>query len=149
MLTDALWYELRNSVYTRQLKHAEDLLNANPSLFDLRNSIGETVLHFLAVENDIQGVEWLHDRGFSLDTKNRFGEPLVFEAADFGHKELVLWLAHHGADFSVVDRKNRNIGEYLLGRACRDEEHRRRREEMVQFLMQNVSGARESREPGP
>ncbi len=147
MVTDALWYELRNSVYLRQFKHAEDLLGANPDLFDLRNSIGETVLHFLAVENDIQGVEWLHDRGFSLDTKNRFGEPLVFEAADLGHKELALWLAQHGADFSVVDRKNRNISEYLLGRACRDEAHRRRREEMVQFLTQIVPGAGETREP--
>ena len=72
MTTDPLWYDLRNSVYSRQLARAEDLLATNPCLFDLRNSIGETVLHFLAVENDLEGVGWLHARGFSLNTENSF-----------------------------------------------------------------------------
>lgn len=138
MTTNPLWYDLRNSVYRREFVDAQDLLTANPNLLDLRNSIGETVLHFLAVENDLEGVRWLHARGFTLNTRNRFGEPMIFEVAALGHKELLLWLAHQGVDFSVVDRANRRILTYL--RKNRDEARKRRGEEMAQFLLENLPG---------
>jgi len=115
---------------------AQDLLTANPNLVELRNSIGETVLHFLAVENDLEGVRWLHARGFSLNTLNRFGEPMIFEVATLGHKDLLLWLADQDADFSVVDRANRGILAYLCKN--RDEARKRRGEEMAQFLLDNL-----------
>jgi hypothetical protein len=131
MTIDPLWYELRNCVHQRQFAIAEKLLAAKPELFELRNGIGETVLHFLAVENDREGVEWLYYRGFSVNTQTRFGEPMVFEVAALGHKELLLWLADHGADFFVVDRKNRNIIEFLRRR-------RAKAELMVQFVFENI-----------
>jgi hypothetical protein len=113
MTTDPSWYELRNLLYSKELASAERLIAENPDLLDRTNSIGETVLHFLAVENDIEGVAWLHSRGADLNTKNRFGTPMVFEVAGFGHKDLLLWLAQHGADFSVVDGEDRSMFEYL------------------------------------
>jgi hypothetical protein len=137
MTTDPSWYELRNSVFSRDFGHAGELLAANPGLFDLTNSIGETVLHFLAVENDAGGVAWLHARGFSLNTNNRFGEPMVSEVAALGHKDLLLWLGRHGADLSVVDGKQRSILEYL--RKNKDEKRKRADEEMVQFLVDKFS----------
>jgi hypothetical protein len=150
MTTPNPWYELRNSVFSRNFAHAEGMLAADPDLFDLRNSIGETVLHFLAVENDSEGVAWLHARGFSLNTKNRFGVPMVFEIADLSHKDLLLWLAQNGADLSAVDRKNRGIFEYLQGDPNkldptspaykRFEERRQRRQEMAPFLKESISG---------
>src|SRR5580704_10495551 len=113
MTTDAQWYELRNVVYSKEYVSAERLIAENPNLRDQTNSIGETVLHFLAIENDIEGVAWLYSRGASLMTKNRFGTPMVFEVAGLGHKDLLLWLAQHGADFSVMDNENRSMFEYL------------------------------------
>jgi hypothetical protein len=137
MTTDALWYELRNAVFSRDFGHAEELLAANPGLFDLTNSIGETVLHFLAVENDIEGVSWLHSQGFSLNTANRFHTPMLFEVASLGCKEMLLWLAQHGANFSIVDLKGRHILQYLLRRR-HDAVRQQRYEEIVRFLIENV-----------
>lgn len=142
LTTDSIWYELRNAVYSRQFSHAESLLIAMPGLFELCNSIGETVLHFLAVENDLEGVKWLYAHGLSLNTKNRFGQPMVFEVASAGHKEMVLWLAEHGAEFSVADRSARDILTYL--RRGRDEERKRHGEEMAQFLLKNIPSLRKN-----
>ena len=66
----------------------------------MRNGIGETVLHFLAVENDREGVSWLHSRGFSLNETNAFGIPMIFEVAQLEYRDLFLWFTHHGADLS-------------------------------------------------
>jgi len=52
MTTSSLWYELRDAVFRKDFDRASELLGANPELTDVRNSIGETVLHYLAVEND-------------------------------------------------------------------------------------------------
>lgn len=122
-------------MYCRDFEHAEALLASHPSLFDLRNSIGETVLHFLAVENELEAVAWLFARGFSLKTQNTFGTPMVFEVAGGGHRELLLWLARHGADLSAVDRKNQTLFAFL--RRPRDVERRRRGEEMIQCLAEH------------
>lgn len=140
LTTDSIWYEFRNSVFSRQFAHAENLLNANPSLFEQCNSIGETVLHFLAVENDLEAVKWLHARGFSLNVKNRFGQPMVFEVASLGHKELILWLAENGADLFIKDKSNWNIFEYL--RRSQDESRRTRSDEMAHFLLKHVESLR-------
>jgi hypothetical protein len=116
MTTDALWYELRNLVYFKEFVNAERLIAENPDLLDQTNGIGDTILHFLAVENDIEGVAWLYSCGASLNTKNRFGTPMVFEVAMLGHKDLLIWLAQHGADFSVTDDLlHFGLFEYLRG----------------------------------
>jgi ankyrin repeat protein len=143
MTNDPLWYDLRNSVFSREFAYAENLLAENRRLFDLRNSIGETVLHFLAVENDLEGVEWLYEQGFSLNTENRFGEPMIFEVASAGHRELLLWLSQNGADISLLDAKQRNILAYLRRnliylRKNSHEQHIQRVEEMTQFLLENI-----------
>jgi ankyrin repeat protein len=149
MKNDPLWYDFRNSVYSGLFEYAENLLAANPCLFDLSNSIGETVLHFLAVENNLEGVEWLYARGFSFNTKNRFGTPMIFEVASVGHRDLLLWLFQHGADFSVVDSKQRDILAYLRRnltylRKNQDEKRILRIEEMTQFLLENIPCPRTS-----
>lgn len=128
-MTEPLWYELRNAVYAKEFGIAASLLKANPQLSELRDGIGETVLHFLAVENDAEGVAWLHERGFDLDTINSFGHPVVFEVAQLGYKDLLLWFAKKGVNFAALDRDDQNIFDYL-----REYE----KDAMVQFLIENV-----------
>ena len=142
MANDPLCYDLRNLVYSKQFVYAENLLAANPCLFDQCDGMGETVLHFLAIENDIEGVEWLFARGFSLNTKNRFGTPIVFDVASGGHRDMLLWLFQHGADFSILDSKQRDILTYLRRSLIylnkdQDEKHILRVEEVTQFLLEN------------
>jgi hypothetical protein len=63
------WYAFRDSVYTREWGVAEKIVLANPDITSPRDGLGETVLHFLAVENDLESVSWLHAHGF--DTARR------------------------------------------------------------------------------
>jgi ankyrin repeat protein len=113
MPTEPLWYELRNAVYLREYELAEKLLTAAPYLLTLGNSLGETVLHFLAVENDIEGVSWLHFKGATLDTKSEFGTPAIFEVAQLGYKELLAWFVQHGANIHAVDADGNDLVTHL------------------------------------
>lgn len=124
-----LWYELRNSVYSREFEVATALLKANPGLTSVRNGLGETVLHFLAVENDLEGVAWLYARGFDLNSKNDFGTPVVFEVAQLGCKELLLWFIEHGVDIAALDQEKQNILAYL---------HEFEEDDMIEFLSINA-----------
>jgi ankyrin repeat protein len=110
---EPLWYDLRDAVYTRKWSSAEQLLAANPGLVSSRDGLGETVLHFLAVENDLEGVAWLHAHGFDINSKNDFGTPVIFEVAQLGYKDLVLWFISKGGDVAAKDRDGRTIHEYL------------------------------------
>jgi ankyrin repeat protein len=112
-MTDDIWYLLRNCIFERRYGDAISILNDQPDLIDLRNSIGETILHHVAVENDIDGVKWLYSRGFKLDTKNEFGTPAIFEVAQLSYRELLLWFYKNGADFKIKDDYGDSIIEYL------------------------------------
>ncbi|WP_211442006.1 ankyrin repeat domain-containing protein [Collimonas humicola] len=112
--TDESWYTLRNAVYSHDFVEASLLVKKKPSLLSSTNSIGETVLHFVAVENDLEGVEWLHANGANIDTKNEFGEPVIFEVASLGYKELFAWFAKSGANLHVIDAENRDVVAYLI-----------------------------------
>lgn len=82
--SDNRWCELRNLVFEREFGAAQALLASDPAIVHSRNGIGETALHYLAVEDDLEGVAWLHSKGADLDTKNEFGTPVLFEVAQLG-----------------------------------------------------------------
>ena len=85
-----------------------------PSLIETRSGIGETALHYLAVENRQDAVEWLHARGADLNTTNNFGTPLVFEVALLGYEGLFQWLTAHGADVNHRNADGLGMEEYLI-----------------------------------
>jgi len=89
------------------------MIKRDKSILNARNSIGETVLHYLAVENDQEGIAWLKAQGANLNTQNDFGSPPVFEVAQLGYKELLKWLIENGADLSITDEEDRDIWAYL------------------------------------
>ena len=124
------WYHLRNAVYNGDFATAELLVRGDPKLLDARNGIGETVLHFLAVEDYLPGIEWLHARGASLNTTNGFGIPLLFEVAELGYRDLFSWLVENGADTKQLDEGNQSIQDYLI-----DNE----KLEMVLFIKEHVT----------
>ncbi len=128
-MTTNAWYELRNAVYGKQFAVAEALLRSDPGLVSARDGIGETVLHFQAVENDMDGVAWLHQRGFDLNTRNKFGTPVIFEVAQLGLKELLLWFVDQGVEIGALDAEGQHIIAFL-----REFE----KDDMVQFLHEKV-----------
>ncbi len=112
--TDQRWYAFRNALYMRNFAAADAMLRETPILLFLMNGIGETPLHFLALENEIAGVSWLQARGADLDTTNLFGTPVIFEVAQLEYREMFLWFVQHGANIHARDREGQDLFEYLL-----------------------------------
>jgi ankyrin repeat protein len=118
--TDRQWQEFRDVVYSGDFARASEMLSCMPALLHMMNSIGETVLHFLAVENNLEGVSWLYARGADLDTKNAFGQPVLFEVASLGHKELFDWFVKNGVNTRATDHQGNDIVVHLLEYDCRE-----------------------------
>lgn len=108
------WYELRALVAGKEFEEAAALLARHPSLRSAVDGMGETVLHYLAVENDRQGVSWLASQGFDINTRNKFGTPVVFEVAQLDYRDLLQWFISNDADLKCRDREGLNIKEYVL-----------------------------------
>ena|ERR1035437_7768375 len=108
------WYELRTLVAGKKFKEAAALLTREPSLRSAVNGLGETVLHYLAVENDEEGVSWLSSQGFDINTRNEFGTPVVFEVAQLDYRDLLRWFISNGADLKCRDKEGKNIKEHVL-----------------------------------
>jgi len=107
------WYQLRDALEQADFVAAAALLQKDPRLLDERNGIGESVLHFLAVENNQPAVEWLHAHRADLNATNEFGIPLLFEVAQLGYRDLVVWLLQHGADSKKKKADGQSIEEHL------------------------------------
>jgi len=108
------WNELRALVAGKKFEEAAALLARQPSLRSAVDGMGETVLHYLAVENDQQGVSWLASQGFDINTRNEFGTPVVFEVAQLDYRDLLQWFISNGADLKCRDGEEKNIKEYVL-----------------------------------
>ena len=60
---------------------ARHMLRQNPDLLDARYLHGETVIHFLAVEGLVPGVQFLAEVGAAVDLPNRFGDTALVDVA--------------------------------------------------------------------
>ena len=114
MSAAAEWIELRALVAGKKFEEAAALLARKPSLRTAVNGLGETVLHYQAVENDQDGVPWLASQGFDINTRNQFGTPVVFEVAQLDYRDLLRWFISSGADVKCLDGEGKNIKEYVL-----------------------------------
>ncbi len=72
---------------------------------ELRNGVGETVLHYLAVENCILEVEWLISQGADINSQTDFGDTPLINVAQLGYEEMTKLLLKHGAH---VNHQNSN-----------------------------------------
>jgi hypothetical protein len=112
--TDRRWYEFRDAVRGRQYGVAQKLLAGDRGLLNLpTGGVGETVLHFLAVENDTAGVAWFHTKGADLNTKNKFGTPVLFEVARPRYQDLFAWFVENGVDLKAVDQDGQGLVQHL------------------------------------
>lgn len=77
---------------------ARELLRRHPQLLHAKKSLGETSLHFLAVENYPVGVDFLAKAGADVNTRNEFDKTPLMEAKLLGYEEMVKLLLSHGAN---------------------------------------------------
>jgi len=80
---------------------AELLLRQHPELIRATNRLGETALHFLAVENYPEGVAFLARHGAPVDARNEWQRTPLMEATMVGATQAVRQLLACGADPSA------------------------------------------------
>jgi ankyrin repeat protein len=78
-------------------KLARKLVKDLPEVLNLRTGLGETALHYLAVENYADAVQLLIDLGAEVNVKNEFGASALEEAVQVEAKETVNVLRRAGA----------------------------------------------------
>jgi len=113
LMRDARWNEFLGAIWLMNKSRASEMVAENPDVLHMRSGIGETPLHYLAVENHLDGVKWLYEKGSSINTKNEFGTPVVFEVALLGYKDLLLWLLDHDVDLWATDEDGNDVFSYL------------------------------------
>ena len=92
---------------------AEQLLREHPELIHATNRLGETALHFLAVENYGDGVVFLARHGAPLNARNHFERTPLMEAAMVGATEAVRQLLACGADPSFQTPDGETVWDLL------------------------------------
>jgi len=72
-----------------------DIVNGNTGILEAKNSIGENVLHYLAVENKLEEVQMLHALGSTIPQYS------ISDALSVGHLDMVALLLELGGDPQV------------------------------------------------
>ncbi len=81
---------------------ADEMLLADPTLLEMPGVLGETPLHFLALEGFADGVRYLISKGANINCVNEFGNSALQEVSAvspaMGSVELVSLLLEAGAN---------------------------------------------------
>lgn len=94
---DPLLVELMKTA-VQDPERARQLVIGQPHVLDLRTGLGETALHYLAVENYADAVQLLIDLGAKVNVTNDFGKTPLEEAESAEAKDAVIVLRRAGAD---------------------------------------------------
>ena len=112
-LRNDMFYEFLNATFN-DISLAENYLKKDPKLIYATNGIGETVLHYLSIENMLKEVKWIYNKGANINTTNNFGDTPLKEAASLGLLDICKFLVEMGADHKI---KNDN-GDTALSDAA-------------------------------
>ena len=102
------------------------MLAGDSAVLRLRNELGETAMHFFAVEGFPREVVWLIENGAEVDTQNKFKQTPLMEVAGMGRLEMCRLLVSLGASFGYVS----SGGESVLSAAASTDEA-----QVVEFLL--------------
>jgi ankyrin repeat protein len=91
-------------------KLARKLVKEHPEVLSLRTGLGETALHYLAVENNADAVALLIGLGAKVNVSNDFGASPLDEAMQVGAAEAIEVLRRAGAKHAPRLRQNKRLG---------------------------------------
>ena len=81
----------------REPNRARELVKNHPESLELRTGLGETAMHYLAVENYAEAVQLLLELGSNVNTKNMFGQSALLETITVHADEACAVLRRAGA----------------------------------------------------
>lgn len=105
-----------DNVVSGNFAEAEQLLAKHDYIPTDRNSSGETALHWLAIENEPEGVRMLLKHGADPNTEELSGNSALADAASLGDSGMVRILLEAGAD---IHRRHPHNQETALHTAAR------------------------------
>ena len=78
-----------------------------------RTSVGETMLHWYAIEGEPAVLQALIDLGFDVNVQNEFGKTPMMESSMIGRWDNARVLLDNGADLSLRDHEGQDYFEFL------------------------------------
>jgi hypothetical protein len=106
-LDKSLVHEFINAAVEEPDK-ARQMLKTNPGLLRARWRLGETPLHFLAIEGYLDGVRLLGQLGIDVNAANELGDTALTEVVTLGNAQMVEELLRLGADVNVTSKLRTN-----------------------------------------
>jgi len=100
-MTEAYW-QLIDACGEKDFSLARRLIEQHNGVLDTQVYLGETALHFLAVEGYVEGVEFLIAAGANVNLPNEFGNTPLLECVLLKKYELVKVLLEAGADVNAA-----------------------------------------------
>lgn len=105
---DPTFYEIRHLLLNEPAAGLSRI-RLDRKLLDVRSGLGETLLHWMAVENQLLLVQALIDLGAVVDPVNHFGSTPLLEAAQLGHTEMCLLLLARGAQVTCKNEAGTSV----------------------------------------
>ena len=99
------WIELYEALEAGQRPSAELVARCKSS----RTGIGETMLHWYAIEGDPDVLQQLVDLGFEVNVQNEFGKTPIMESALIGRWDNARVLLDNGADLEITDDEGEDL----------------------------------------
>ncbi len=96
---------LLSSMQTGKLEQFKELVIAEPTLVNVKDSLGENLLHKAVLSGNAEALEFLLNRGFGVNEKNNSDVTALHEAAGRGHLDMVEMLMVHGAEVDTCDMR--------------------------------------------
>lgn len=91
---------------------AAKTLQEHPWLRAAKWRLGESLVHFLAIEDYQGGVKWLLENGLAADRVNELGDTALFDVLKLGNYEMASLLIAYGANPFVVSPTHGTLIEY-------------------------------------
>jgi ankyrin repeat protein len=87
-----------------------DLLSA---VLANRNGLGESMLHWYAIEGEPEIIEKVIGLGFDVNATNKFGRTTLFECVLIDRWDVAELLLIHGARTDIRDQNDEDVFAYL------------------------------------
>ena len=109
MPQQAEWIELYTILETGEIPGQQLVEKCKSS----RTGIGETMLHWYAIEGSPDVLQQLINLGFEVNARNNFGNTPIMECAQINRWDNVRVLFLNGADLTIANEDGLDFNEYL------------------------------------